>query len=618
MIYMKDSKASQKEKKAEIMVGLEIHFQLRGTKLFCGCSTETYGAIGETFERKLSPTVSEMGIYDPAAEYEKKRDRTFSYLPTDNSCLVEADEEPPHSPNMKAVETGLMIANALGCRIVDSVTFMRKMVVDGSNTSGFQRSAVIGLNGRIETSRGPVRISSVCVEEDSARKIEKQDQNTGMVSYSLDRLGIPLIEVATDPDIKDAEHAVEVAKLIGYVVASTGRSRREVDSIRQDVNISLGYERVEIKGIQKLSLIGDSISHEVERQISVSRAVSLFKDRGGMTESLEFVNVNENFLNTSSKMLRSAFKRNESIYCTRFPNVSGLLKQGEFRLGKDFSDIAKAYGLGGILHTDELPAFGITQDEVNSVKDTMKPRKDDALVLIIAAPKIVPKIAEALESRIEKLCSLDFSETRGPVDDGTTRFLRPLPGKERMYPETDVPLVHISGDVLKRVRAYVPKTEEEVASQLSKDYSISHQEARTVASNFLVEEFRQYAEILGEGNLAARMLLQTVPEVEKRNGVKFSTSDIMELLRISRSKGWPRTTLEDAIDLMSSGRISPTETAKSIEERIMTEGELKSLITSIVKESGKSIKPGSLIAIIRERSSKSFDPKKAIELFTKL
>lgn len=602
-----------------IMIGLEIHFQLRGTKLFCGCSTETYGVRGESFERRLSPTVSEMGVFDPAAEYEKKRDRTFSYLPTDNSCLVEADEEPPHKPNMNAVETGMMIANALGCRIVDSVTFMRKMVVDGSNTSGFQRSAVVGFHGKIETSKGPVRISSVCVEEDSARKMEQENSRSGaVVPYSLDRLGIPLIEVATDPDIKDAEHAVEVARLIGYVVASTGKARRQVDSIRQDVNVSLGFGRVEVKGIQKLSLIGESISYEVERQTNVSKAVSVFKERGGMTEHLNFVDVKNSFRGTSSKMLKSAFKRNESIFCTRFPNVSGLLKNSSFRLGKDFSDIAKAFGLGGILHTDELPAFGITEGEVESVREIMKPRKDDALVFIVAREQMAQRIAEALESRIEKLCSLDFSETRGPSDDGSTKFLRPLPGKERMYPETDVPLVHISREILERVRGYVPKTEEEVAKQLSKDYSISLQEARTLASNFMVEDFTGYAEALGEGSLSARMLLQTVPEIEKKYGVKLDASDLAEIFRISRSKDWPRTLLEEAIDLLASGRRSPSEVARKLEAQIMSEDELKALVIEICEEMGKSIKAGSLIATLKERSNKSFDPKKAIEFFTKL
>lgn len=611
-----DTSGRQPDKK--LMVGLEIHFQLKGTKLFCGCSTESYGVRNEPFERHLSPTVSEMGVYDPAAEYEKKRGRTFRYIPTDNSCLVEADEEPPHGPNMDAIETGLMIANALGCKLVDSVDFMRKMVVDGSNTSGFQRSAIIGFDGSIDTSRGPVRISSVCVEEDSARKSDQEKVNDGAVPYSLDRLGIPLVEVATEPDILDSEHAVEVARLIGYVVASTGRSRRQVDSIRQDVNISLGYGRVEIKGIQKLSLIADSISHEVERQNRVKEAIDLFQKRGGMTSKLNFVDVTGNFSGTSSKMLKTSFKKKLSVYCTKFPNVSGLLKKNSFRIGKDFSDIVKAYGLGGILHTDELPAFGISAEEVEGVRKDFALSENDALVFVVTTSNMIGKISDALESRIGKLCTYDFSETRGPVDDGTTKFLRPLPGKERMYPETDVPLVILDKSSIERVHSFVPKSEEEVAADMVSRHSISLQEARTIASNFMVEEFESYVNRLGNGNLAARMMLQSIPELEKKHGGHLDHAELLQLFSISREKGWSRTMLEEALEVMASENTGPLEAARKLESHTMSQEELQILIKEIVEESGKTIKTGQLIAKLKQKTSKSFDPKTAIELFTKI
>lgn len=610
--------ARQEKKEGKLIVGLEIHFQLKGEKLFCGCSTEGLGIRVSEFERKLSPTVSEMGNYDPAAEYEKARSRSFRYHQMDNSCLVEADEEPPHAPNAEAIETGLMVAHALNCNIMDSVMFMRKLVVDGSNTSGFQRTAVIGLNGSIETSKGQVRISTVCIEEDSARKIEEKNSSADIVSYSLDRLGIPLLEIATEPDIVDPDHAVEVARKIGYVVASTGKSRKEVDSIRQDVNISLGFGRVEMKGIQKLSLIGDSIKHEIERQRNVSRAVRELVSRGGSKKDFKFTEVKKYFSKTESKMLKGAFNKGDSIFCSIGPNLSGLLKNGSFRLGKDLSDIAKAFGLGGVLHTDELPAFGITEKEISSVSGEMKPGSSDALVFIITSKEKSDRISKAFTERIEKLISLDLSETRGPNEDGTTRFLRPLPGSERMYPETDVPIFGIQRDMLERVRSFTPRSSEEIAAELSKEYGISSQDAETIASNHDNDLLTKYALASGNGKMAARVMLQTVPELEKKYGKIASEQQVEEILGIARSNNWSRAVIESALEAMISKSLSAVEASKVPATLLMGRQELRRLIQAILEESGEDLKPGVLIARIKQRSEKTFDPKDAVNLLQEL
>lgn len=602
----------------KLMVGLEIHFQLKGKKLFCDCATESYGMRGETFERRLSPTASEMGLYDPAAEYEKRRGRSFVYVPTDNSCLVEADEEPPHAPNSESIETGLMVANALNCRKVDSVMFMRKVVVDGSNTSGFQRTAIIGFDGEISTSRGTVRISTVCVEEDSARRLEGEEKGSGNVVYSLDRLGIPLLEIATEPDIVNAEHAVEVARKIGYVVASTGKSRRQVDSIRQDVNISLGFGRVEIKGIQKLSLIGDSIAHEMNRQNNMSRAVSEFLKRGGLTKPVKFIEAVGPFDGTDSKILKNAFKAGKSLYCSVLANMDGLLKKGDFRIGRDLSDIAKAFGLGGIMHTDELPAFGITENELSGLKGMMCPGRNDALLLVIAERDKTEVLSNAISDRVAKLSALDFSETRGPLEDGSTKFLRPLPGKERMYPETDVPIVRIGEDMVRSVESFVPRSEDEMATDLSRNYSISLQDAKTIASNLIVDDLEAYASTLGDGKLAARILLQTVPEIEKRHGKSFEKDELSRLFAISYEKKWPRSVLEAAMEIMLEEGKSAGESAKKLEERSMNREELKSIVEEILRERGPEVRTGSLIALIKQKTQKSFDPKEAIQIFNEL
>ena len=245
--------------------GIEAHQQLEGNKLFCECPT-TNSRKGDDVNasRKLRAVIGETGEVDKAAAFEMAKGKMFHYVGNKNeSCLVEIDEEPPHEINPEAVKTALMIAKLLNAKPVDEIQVMRKTVVDGSNTTGFQRTALIAMDGFIETSKGKVRIDTVCLEEEACQKV-KEDKDS--VVYRLDRLGIPLIEIATAPDIKDNEHAKEVAEKVGMILRSTGRVKRGIGTIRQDVNVSIkGRSRVEIKGFQELKIMPKVIENEVIR-----------------------------------------------------------------------------------------------------------------------------------------------------------------------------------------------------------------------------------------------------------------------------------------------------------------------------------------------------------------
>jgi len=247
--------------------GIEAHQQLEGNKLFCDCPTVIHDPNKPDikFKRKLRALAGELGKIDPAALAEMKKDRTYKYEAcTTSSCLVEIDEEPPHGVNGKALNTALEVALLLNMRIVDEVEFMRKTVIDGSNVSGFQRTAMIGMDGYIETSKGRVGITNLFLEEEAAQKVTEDKDS---VTFRLDRLGVPLLEIVTDPDIKDPEHAKEVAQKIGMILRSTGKVKRGIGSIRQDVNISIsGHPRVEIKGFQELKLMPKVVENEVKRQ----------------------------------------------------------------------------------------------------------------------------------------------------------------------------------------------------------------------------------------------------------------------------------------------------------------------------------------------------------------
>ena len=258
-------------KKLGFKSGIEIHQQLETHKLFCNCPSIVHdGTPDIIFERKLRAVAGETGKIDKAAQYELSKQKKYIYEAcSTSSCLVEYDEEPPKRVNEEALEIALQVALLLKAKPVDEIRVMRKTVIDGSNVSGFQRTMLIATDGEIKTSKGIVKIDSICLEEESAKKLEAKND---YVKYRLDRLGIPLIEIATDASIKDPEHCKEVASLLGMILRSTDRVKRGIGTIRQDVNVSIkGHPRVEIKGFQDLRSIPKVIEFEVKREISESK-----------------------------------------------------------------------------------------------------------------------------------------------------------------------------------------------------------------------------------------------------------------------------------------------------------------------------------------------------------
>ncbi|MBU1203957.1 MAG: Glu-tRNA(Gln) amidotransferase subunit GatE [Nanoarchaeota archaeon] len=262
------AKDSVDYKKLKFKCGIEIHQQLSGHKLFCNCSTGM-NEEKETLQikRNLRTSASELGEKDIAAEYETRRKRDFIYhCYKGETCLVETDSEPPHNINEQALETALSVVKSLKLTIPDKLMIMRKIVVDGSACSSFQRTLVVGMeseNSYIETQQGKVKLTSICLEEDAC-KIIRQDSKE--VNYSLSRQGIPLLEIRTDPDIKNPEHARETAEKLGLILRSFDNIKRGIGTIRQDVNLSiLNKSRIEIKGFQDLRSMPKIIENEVKR-----------------------------------------------------------------------------------------------------------------------------------------------------------------------------------------------------------------------------------------------------------------------------------------------------------------------------------------------------------------
>src|SRR5437879_2675588 len=308
-----------------LKVGLEIHQQLATHKLFCEDASVLVDAPGgERFRRRLRPTQSELGEVDAAAIEEARRRLTFVYETTPNSCLVEADEEPPHPPNPEALDIALEIALLLDAKPVNEVDFMRKIVIDGSNTAGFQRSALVALDGQLAVNGKRIGVPTILLEEDAARKLGEAENE---VVYRLDRLGIPLVEIATAPDIATPDEAREVALAFGSLLRATRKVMRGIGTIREDLNVSIkGGSRIEIKGVQELRLISTFVEKEVERQRMLLEAAAELKRRGVRSIPDEVHNLSASFKGTQSKVVATALKKGGVVLGWSLPGFAGLLK----------------------------------------------------------------------------------------------------------------------------------------------------------------------------------------------------------------------------------------------------------------------------------------------------
>ncbi|MBD3209700.1 Glu-tRNA(Gln) amidotransferase subunit GatE [Candidatus Woesearchaeota archaeon] len=426
-------------KRIGLLSGLEIHQQLEGQKLFCHCPTAVRDDNPDFLvKRYFRALAGESGVVDAAALAEMKKRKYNVYQGyEDTTCLVELDEEPPGPVNQEALTAALQVAKIFDMEIIDQVRFMRKTVVDGSNTSGFQRTGLIAVNGSLETPSGLwVHVDSLCLEEDACKKVETKDDHE---VYNLSRLGIPLLEVATGPDMKTPEAVAEVAEHIGMVMRSLPNVKRGLGTIRQDVNVSIKKGvRVEIKGAQDLRMVSTLVKYEALRQHNLLMIFDALEARRASVGKV--VDVTDVFKHAEAKVIRGALEKQDVVLAVplhSFGGLTGLETQPGRRYGAELSDHAKVMGVKGLFHADELPKHGISQAEKDAVFKQLGLQDEKDNFLLIAAPEAVAR--RAIAAAAER--AQDFSlrkEVRMALPDGTTSYLRPMPGAARMYPETDV------------------------------------------------------------------------------------------------------------------------------------------------------------------------------------
>ena len=469
----------------EIKSGIEIHQQLDTNKLFCSCpSILRQDEPDYKVERKLHLVAGETGEVDVAVKYEAGRERNFEYEAyCDNNCLVELDEEPCHLINEEALKIAIQISLLLNCEIIPYTQIMRKTVIDGSNVSGFQRTLLLARNGWIETEQGKVGIQSICLEEDAARIIS---QAKDKVVYRLDRLGIPLVEIATNPDIKSKEQAKEAALKLGDILRAC-KVKRGLGTIRQDVNMSVSVngkwgERIEIKGVQEPNLILKTIESETKRQI-------------------------------------------------------GLIKKGK-----------------------------------------------------------------------------SMAEVRKAEEDGTTTFLRPLPGKARMYPETDLPLLHISRELINDAKKTLPRLRSEIKDELRK-HGLHEELVKELMQEGKMSEFQELIQVYNKPDLIAKMLTIWMKDLSvklKKDVEKKLSLDILEtILQAVQSGKISENEIYDVMKEIGEG--------KKLEEALKREkiGNLEEEILKIIKE-----KPGlsvnAYMGLVMARFKGKVNGKEVMEIIKKL
>ncbi|TEU10822.1 Glu-tRNA(Gln) amidotransferase subunit GatE, partial [Candidatus Bathyarchaeota archaeon] len=505
--------------KLGLKVGLEVHQELATEhKLFCQCPPELFRDEPEyTFQRRLRPSQSELGEVDPAALFEFMKGRTMVYEANRaTSCLVEMDEEPPGELNPEALDVCITFALMTGGRPVDEVHVMRKIVVDGSNTTGFQRTCVTSLGGSVEVGDRSYGLTQICLEEDAARKIAEE----GIVSrYRIDRLGIPLIEVTTAPDIHSPEEAEEVALAIGRILRATGKVRRGLGTIRQDVNVSIeGGALIEIKGVQELALVSKVVEYEVQRQTALLEIASELKKRGVSESDIgkELVDASEVFRETKSRIIKNALREGGSVHALKLKGFGGLVGRElcpNRRLGTEMADYAKFWGgVKGIFHTDELPAYDISEGEVKKLKAKVGASKSDAVVIVADEAEKCSRALMAVADRAREALIGVPQDTRAADPDGTTHFTRPRPGAARMYPETDVVSIVVTPERIESLKANLPEMPEEKLDRFKADYGINEKLARQVIDS---DHTRLFEELAREGAVDPTLLSVTLTETLK-------------------------------------------------------------------------------------------------------
>ncbi len=581
-----------------LKVGLEIHQQLAtNKKLFCNCPPIESDEYTNKFQRNLRAVKSELGEYDPAALFEKSKSKTIMYYANpQSSCLVEKDEEPPHNLDRDAKELALIISSSLKSNIFSEIYPMRKTVIDGSNTTGFQRTMLISQGGFIEVDGEKIGVQSICLEEDAAKLLGDKGS---IREYSLDRLGVPLVEIALDPVEGKPLKIKKIALSLGKLLRSTKKVTRGIGSIRQDVNVSVknGGAVVEVKGVQQLDQLEKIVEFEAKRQHGLVKIAEKLQNSNfdGVSKN-DIFEITTDWKDCQSKIIQKALKDNYVIKVIKIQNFAGMFGFSPYegiRLGKEIGQIVKFYGIGGVFHSDELPNYGIEEKDIVIVKNLLKISETDAFLIIAAPSSKINFAMDSIINRINQAAKGVPAETRLATPNGETIFLRPRPGASRMYPETDIPPIIVTKSELEIAENNIPKLWDESIAEIQKKYNLNQQLAEQIFDSQYIDLFEKIVKKISiNPTFIASILCSSITKLERSglNSKLLKNEEITKSFEFLESGKITKESIDIIFeDIMKGESRTIEEAIKNTSIETVDEAKLEKIIEKIINENEEII-----------------------------
>ena len=582
-----------------LKVGLEIHQQLdTGKKLFCNCKSIEDDVYTNRFSRRLRATKSELGKIDPAALFEDTKSKTIVYYSNPNSsCLVEKDEEPPHDLDHNAKNTALLVGSALNSKIFTEIHVMRKTVVDGSNTSGFQRTMLIAQGGHVEVEGKKIGVQSICLEEDAAKIIKNEDD---MRFFSLDRLGTPLVEIALEPVTDSPETVKKIALTLGRLLRATKKVARGIGTIRQDVNISIdGGGIIEVKGVQQLDQLEKIIQFEAKRQYGlkiVSERIKKISDVD-VAQNYNVVLITDLLKDCNSKIIQNSIQNGNEIKAIQIKKLVGVIgfePYAGIRLGKEIGELVRFFGIGGVFHSDELPNYGIENSDVEKVREFLKLNQDDAFIIVAGKNPSLDFAIDSIINRVKDAKNGPPGETRAATPNGETIFLRPRPGASRMYPETDIPTIKVTKDELDSAISQIPKPWDESLKEIQNKYKINYQLSEQIFDSEYFDLFEKIcSDEKNSPNFVASSLCSTITNLQRKgldpkllkNDQIYNTFELLKNEQITKES--VEIIFEQIMSGSASTALGAVETASITQ---LSKDDVEKIVDSIIEQNSDKIK----------------------------
>lgn len=547
--YVSRSQATQADyDRIGFKSGLEVHQQLKTSKkLFCNCPAGLYNSKSDydaEIIRHMRPTLSELGEYDGTALMEFKTRKQIIYrIKNQTACTYDIDDTPPFPLNREALDYALEISLLCRLNIVGEVHIIRKQYLDGSIPTGFQRTAILGVEGEIQLTNKKVRLIQLSVEEDSCREVS----DIGHVRiYQTDRLGIPLIETVTYPDFANPEEVREGAEYIRFLNRSTGKVVIGIGSGREDVNVSCrGGNRVEIKGVSHNKWIPELTHNEAFRQWALLRIQKLLDKKIDDREAWGIVwkKFDLPFCDLPFGASTASSQPDFVSVAVNLPFFRGILSHFT-QPGKAFADelsdrikVIACIEKPNMAHSEELE--GTMDPSIwRKIRSLLGSEEYDAQ-LILWGPQ--EDISTALET-VEERCRMAFTgvprESRKSFGDGTTIFERVLPGPDRMYPDTDSAPIPLADEYIESIKKRLPEDVSDRYSQMKK-WKIPPDAYPYLLRNNLVVLVEKITEELGiSPKFTGTLMAHTFKHIEGRYPVNpdFSHEKIYELLKFLKEE----------------------------------------------------------------------------------